>query len=799
MRRFVRGIAAFFAAAAVAVGLGYLFLRGSLPQINGSIALSGLQQPVKIVRDEHGVPTIRAQSEGDAFFALGFVHAQDRLWQMDVMRRTGQGRLSEVVGTQGLRIDRFMRTLGIYRLAQAEIANLDRKTLDVLESYAAGVNAYIQSHPGAWPLEYYLLRTAPEPWTTVDSLVWGRLMALRLSTNYRDELVRARLLKYLTPDQIQDLWPGYPAGPSSSALDPEAKTALAAVPWDALSESLPPRPQQASASNNWVVSGEHSASGKPVLANDPHLSLDAPDIWYLARIETPDLVLAGATVAGVPFLVLGHNGNVAWGFSSSEVDAQDLFIERVVDRNPGRYVTSDGTGAFTTRREVIKVRGGGDVEMTVRETRHGPVISDVVTGADEVPVPPTGEYVIALADAGLRPDDHTADALYLINRAKNADDVARALAKFETPPQNVIFADRDGAIGLYSVGRVPLRKGPVPFFPVPGWTDDYDWDGVIPFAELPRSRNPKPGVLVAANNRLVGDNYPYPLAASWPPPWRAKRVFELLDDLMPLSPAESAAMQLDTVSLAARSLLPRLLAVRAQNSQAEAAYDLLSRWDGDMRRDRPEPLIYSAWLLELGNQIVGRKLGDVTDAPRISEPLVIQHLITEKPAWCDDPATVTIETCDDAVAASLNRALSRLSSALGDDMTQWKWGDMHKARFRNSILGTVPLLEHFADQEIPTPGDDSTINRGTYAGAGLDNPFIHRHGPVLRAVYDMADLDSALFMIAPGQSGNLLSPQYHEFTQAWRDGQYLLLPATHNPGGDAEVLQRTLTLVPEGP
>lgn len=798
MRRVLRNTGIVVAAVAVTLGVAFLFLRGSLPQISGTIVLPGLEQPVKIVRDEHGIPTIRAQSESDAFFALGFVHAQDRLWQMDVMRRTGQGRLSEVVGAAGLRVDRFMRTLGIYRLAQAEVAGLDPDTLHALKSYAAGVNAFIDSNASAWPLEYYVTRTEPAEWTPADTLVWGRLMALRLSTNYRDELVRARLLKFLTPDQIQDLWPNYPAGQASGAPDPRIKTAVAALPWDAIDKSLPPAPQIASASNSWAVSGRHTESGKPVLANDPHLSLEAPDVWYLARIETPDRVLVGATVPGVPFLVLGHNGKVAWGFTSSEVDSQDLFIERVVDHNPGRYVTPDGTRPFKTRREVIEVRGGDDVELTVRETRHGPVISDVVTGAEEIPVPPDGEYVIALADAGLRPDDRTAAALYGINRAQNADDVARALAGFETPPQNVIFADSDGAIALYSVGRVPLRKRPVPFFPVPGWTDDYDWDGVIPFAELPRSRDPEPGVLVAANNRLVGDHYPYPLAAYWPPPWRAKRVFELLDNLIPLSPAEAAAMQLDTVSLAARSLLPRLLAVRAQNAQAEAAYDLLSGWDGDVRRDRPEPLLYSAWLLELGNQIVGRKLGDVTDAPRISDPLVIQHLIADKPAWCDDPATIAIETCADAIAASLNRALSRLSAALGDDMTQWKWGDMHKARFHNSILGTVPVVQLFADPEIPTPGDDTTINRGTYAGAGLENPFIHRHGPVLRAVYDLADLDSALFMIAPGQSGNPLSPQYHEFTEPWRDGQYLLLPAAHNPG-DAGAAKRTLTLVPNSP
>ena len=789
MRNILRGAGALVLAAPVLLLISYLFLRGSLPQTAGTITLAGLQHEVDVTRDIHEIPTIRARSSADAFFALGFVHAQDRLWQMDLMRRTGEGRLSEIVGAQGLRVDRFMRTLGIYRLAEAEVADLDPGTLAVIESYAAGVNAYIDTHSGAWPVEYYTLRTHPEKWRPADSLVWGRLMALRLSTNYRDELVRARLLTHLPPNKIEDLWPTFPVGQATGALDPEVKTALAGLPVDALARDIPATAQSESASNSWVVAGQHSVSGKPVLANDPHLTLEAPDTWYLARIETPDMVLAGATVPGVPFLVLGHNADVAWGFTSSEVDSQDLFVERVDPDDSGRYIAPDGSKPFTTRTETIKVRGEPDVVMTVRETRHGPVISDVVTGADEIPVPPGVDHVIALADAGLRPDDRTADALYGINRAKNADDVAAALSNFDTPPQNIVFADRNGAIGLYSVGRVPRRRGPVPFFPVPGWSGEFDWEGLIPYAELPRSRDPKPGILVAANNQLVGSAYPYPLAAYWPPPWRAKRIFGLLENLMPLTPADSAAMQLDTVSLAARDLLPRLLASRPQNSQAEAAYSLLSKWDGDMRRDRPEPLIYSAWLLELGNQIVGRKLGDVTDAPRISDPLVIGHLIADKPEWCDDPATVTNETCDDAIAASLNRALTRLTNALGEDMTRWQWGDMHKALFHNPILGTVPFLRFFAEPEIPTPGDDSTVNRGTYAGAGLDNPFIHRHGAGLRAVYDMSDLDGSLFMIAPGQGGNLLSSTYREFTAPWRDGQYVLLRGDDENSGAGGALR----------
>ncbi len=791
-----------FRVAAAAIALlgagvisGYLWLRSSLPQEDGGISLAGLDHAVQILRDNHGIPLIRAQSERDAYFALGFVHAQDRLWQMDFMRRAGAGRLAEILGQPGLRTDRLMRTLGLYRLAEAELAGLDAGTRAAFEAYAAGVNAFLAKHEGAWPIEYYVLRTRPWEWRPADSLVWGRLMALRLSADFRSELLRARLLKTLTPSQIEDLWPNSPESARRAAsLSGEALPALAAVRWDAIPQMPPP----ASASNSLAVSGAHSASGKPLLANDPHLALEAPDLWYLARIEAPGLTLAGGTVPGIPFMVLGHNAEVAWGFSSSEVDSQDLFIERVSDADPSRYVTPDGSLPFITRDEIIKVRGGADVVLKVRETRHGPVISDAVTGAADIPVPAGGNYVVALADAGLRPEDRTPDALYGIDHAKSVDDMTAALSHFDTPPQNIVYADKEGAIALYSVGRVPLRKRGVSLYPVPGWSGEYDWTGLIPFSELPHSLNPASGFLVTANNRWVGDDYPYPLAAYWPASYRARRIAEMFDDLAPLSPAEAAAMQLDTESVAARDLLPRLLAVPAHGAQGQAARKLLSDWDGDMRRDQSQPLIYSAWLLELGNQIVERKLGAAADSAQVADPMVLGHLLRDAPQWCDDPATAAIETCDDAIAASLDRALARLSRKFGNDPGRWQWGAAHRARFHHAVLGNVPLLDALSEVEIATGGDDSTVNRGTFGAVDSGNPFVHIHGPGLRAVYDLSDLDGALFMIAPGESGNPLSPHYRDFAYPWREGQYLLLSGAGPSGSGTVPGFRQLTLTPEG-
>lgn len=793
--RWVGGAAALIAVALLGV---FLWLRTSLPQEQGEMTAAGLNGPVTIIRDQHGIPTIHAASERDGYFALGFVHAQDRLWQMDVMRRAGAGRLAEIIGPAALPSDRLMRTLGLYRLAEAEFGSLAPEVRAAFEAYADGVNAYLSGHKGAWPIEYYVLRTRPQPWKPADSLVWGRLMALRLATDFREEMLRARLLQRLTPAQILDLWPAYrPAWPESdsAALSPAGLRALAMFSWNAIAASLPDVLPQASASNSWVVDGRNSKSGKPELANDPHLRLEAPAVWYLARIEAPGLLLAGATAPGVPFMIAGHNAKVAWGFTSSYLDSQDLFIERVDDIDSGRYVAPGGNLPFTTRTESIQVRGGTDVSVSVRETRHGPVVSDVLTGAPDFPLLQGDRYVLALADAGLRPDDKTPEGIYRVNHAQNADEVTAGLASFDTPPQNVTYADVGGNIGLYSVGRVPLRRQPPSLIPVPGWSGEYDWAGLIPFGDLPHDYNPPSGKIVAANNRVSGETYRYPLAAYWPAPYRARRIEQLLDDMAPLAPAETAAMQLDTVSLAARDLLPRLLAAPVDSERAQAAHRLLAGWDGDMRRDRPEPLVYAAWMYELGRGLTAARLGPFEDLLGAVDPMVIDYILSNSQDWCDDPVTPATETCDQAISAALEQALSLLSKSFGPDMSRWRWGAAHRAHFHNLVLGEVSFLRRFADIEIATDGDDSTIDRGTYVGTDPARPFAHIHGAGFRAVYDLADLDGSLFMIAPGESGNLLSPHYGDFVTPWRDGRYLLLPGVSAAARD--VTFRTLTLAPQ--
>ncbi len=463
-----RGLIGLVVLAVVAVAGGYLWLRGSLPMTEGRIAAAGLEAPVEVLRDADGVITIRAESLRDAYFAVGYAHAQDRLWQMDFMRRSAAGRLSEVVGPATLWLDRFMRGLGLYRVAEANVAHLGLEARAVLEAYAAGVNAFLAAPGGPWPPEYYLLRYRPEPWRPADSIVWGRLMALQLSGNWRDEIRRARLAKDLTEAQIAFLWPEYPTdGPISTGglLGPQPSERADAP--TQLREILPWQWMPKSASNSWVLSGERTASGMPILANDPHLSLRSPGTWYLVRIETPDQALAGATAPGVPFVIVGHNGRVAWGFTTTESDTQDLFIERLSGPGPGSYDTPEGPRPFEVRNEIIEVRGQAPETLSIRSTRHGPVLSDFLPEAAQIA---GAGQVVALAWPALMPDDGAGDAFVALARARDAAEVVSALRDFHSPQQNIVYADSAGSIGLIAPARVPLRRKGDGRRPVPGWS-----------------------------------------------------------------------------------------------------------------------------------------------------------------------------------------------------------------------------------------------------------------------------------------------------------------------------------------
>lgn len=774
MRRLLAALAALVGivlTVVVLAGTGFLaWMHAEVPEDSGSLPLAGLSKPAEVRLDVHGIPHIFAATEADGYRALGYMHARDRLFQMELTRRIGAGRLSELTGTMlgdwALRFDKLMRTLGLYRTAEASLAKLPADVRAALDAYAAGVNSYLRNRTSALPLEFQLLMHEPEPWRPADSLVWGKLMALQLSGNFRQEMANARLQKALSPEQLRDLFPERqnPSRPTlAAALDgmdfADALARVMALP------TLGPD----TASNEWVLGPSRTTTGAPILANDPHLGLEAPVLWYLARIVTPERALVGATAPGVPFHILGHNGRVAWGFTTTHSDTQDLFVEKLVPGDPGRYLTPEGPRLFDSRDEIIKVRGGSPVALTVRQTRHGPVMAEL-----EPDALPAG-HVLALAFPALSEDDTGAEALYRLNGARNATEVRAALRLHRSPQQNVVYADGTGTIGFASPGVVPVRRKGDGTVPVPGWTDEYAWTGVLPFDVLPQSENPPAGKFVNANNAVVGPTYPYLLTAEWPDGARAERIDQVLGDRR-LSVADNLALQMDVVSLPARAVLPLLLQVRVSDGRVAEAIGQLRDWDGTMRRDRPEPLIYSWWMRELTRALFADELGSLFELYWDLRPQAVRRALTTAPHWCDDVTTSdTKETCADVLERSLTTALAAMEARHGPQLVTWQWGAEHRATLNHRLLGAVPLVRDLFDVSLPTDGDFHTVNRGAGSVADPVAPFAHRHGAGFRAVYDLSNLADSRFVIATGQSGNPLSRHWGDFAQRWRDGATVTL------------------------
>ncbi|HXP32255.1 MAG TPA: penicillin acylase family protein [Stellaceae bacterium] len=741
---------------------GYLWLRTSLPLTAGQVTLPGLAAAARITRDSHGIPTIVAASEHDAAFALGFLHAQDRLFSMDAMRRYGAGRLSEWFGERTVPIDRTMRTLGIYRAAERQLATLSPETRMVFDAYAAGVNAFLATRRGALPPEYYLLRISPEPWRPADSLVWAKLMDLQLTGNYRGELLRARMLQHLTPAQLAILYPPYRE--DAPVTLEEMHSMLKRLPLDDVAAMLPPTAGPQPASNNWVLSGTRTASGKPLLANDTHLDYSAPGVWYLVREEIPGLTLIGVTAPGTPFIIIGHNDRIAWGFTTTGADVEDVFIEKPDPADPARYLAPGGALPFTTRQETILVRDGAPVSLTVRSTRHGPVISDLAAAS-------SGD-VLALQATWLSDDDRSPDAIPEMVRARNWSEFKAALENWAAPMQNIVYADIDGNIGFIAPSRVPIRGKGDGWLPAPGWTGEYDWTGYIPFDALPSAYNPPSGRIVSANNKIVPDSYPYLLTRDWELPERAERIIELVDRAPRQSPDSTAAIQADDVSLSARRLLPLMLGLTPSAPGRAPALQRLAAWDGRMDRDRGEPLIFVAWLRELLRGLLADKLGVDFDAYWSLRPDLVELVLSQHQDWCAG-GTPRSETCADALAAALDRALDELRRRYGADMAGWRWGAAHPAVFESALWSHVPIIGAWLDLSIPVDGSNDTVNAGAMAIRDPLRPFIARHGPTLRMIIDLADPAAARFMITPGQSGNPLSRHWGDLMRPWRDGAYL--------------------------
>lgn len=743
-RWFRRGLLAVAVLLVVVIGLVLWVLTGSLPKNSGEIALAGngLSAPVKIERDDAGIVTITAKTELDADFALGFVHAQDRLFQMEMMRRLGAGRLSELFGIATLKTDKLMRTLGLAQQAarQYETASPDLRA--ALDAYAAGVNAFLGWHGFPLPPEFLLLRFEPEPWRPTDSLLWGRIMAWQLSGNAGQEILNERLRRKVSADLLPLL------------LREEGRHA-----------GLPGFGSSRSASNSWVISGAFTASGAPILANDPHLGLSAPATWYMARLSTPDGMRVGATAPGLPFLVIGSNGHVAWGFTTTHSDTEDLFEEHISRDVPEHYDTSVGPVPFTVRREIIKIKDSADVPFDVRATRHGPLISDL----------DPERYLhrrFALAWTGFLPDDRSPEAFLKMNRAGNAASFKDALRDFHTPQQNVVFADTNGNIGLVAAGRVPVRRNIADesLLPAPGWIEDYDWTGTLSFADLPRIDNPADGRIVTANNDIRPPRYFKFLGRSFDRPYRHDRIQSLLAEMSGATLEDMKGIQLDDLS-------PPLLGfVKAHLPEVAPSVPLdiaaaMAGWDGRMAAGRPEPLIATAWLYATARRVLADELGEDFDEWWLWQVDVLRQAMSQR-RWCDDRQTPTAENCRDALRSAFGEALETLHRSYGPDWRLWTWGAAHTMQYRHPVFARLPYVGDWLVPKVLAPGDHFTINRGG-SSIGADGArFADVHGPGLRMAIDLDRPGAPVFNMAGGQSGHPLSPHYSDLLLEWGAGTY---------------------------
>jgi penicillin amidase len=789
-----RTAAALFVLALVLVLGVWLLLRQTLPPQTATIDLPNLAAPVTVRFDRNGVPFIRARSDRDAAETLGYLHARDRMFQMDLMRRAAGGRLAELFGVAALDNDEEMRRLGMRQRAEADLADLSPAARALLQAYADGVNAWIAQR-GRFASPEYLFLGPPPPWTMTDSLLWGKMMGLWLSNNWSTEIARLALAAHQPVTKIDALWPSVPNGVTEAAVAASAapsplhatlidlglsRAAAAILVW--MRYFPEPFTLPAQASNEWAISGSRSATGAPLLAGDPHLGFGFPSLWYLARIDTPTETLAGATAPGLPFIIIGHNAHVAWTFTSTGADVQDIFIEHPT-RDGHAYETPAGPEPFVTRLERIRVAGRADVTLTVRETRHGPVLGTT----------PDGKSLLAVDMANLAPHDTDANGLLMLNEAQSVFDVAAASVNITSPVQNLLSADTAGNIGFFTTGKVPIRKNGDGAWPVDGADGLHDWIGFASGAALPHAINPPSGMLINANNPTAGSNFPIFMGSDVYGDWRARRIETLLLAGGNRETARYfAQMQLDVTSVFAQDLLPRLLAVPLPANDTEAtARALLRNWSGEMTMDTPQPLIFNAWTRAIVDQILEQNHLPDGNLP-LSEDNLLYALLgpsndhTHQSIWCRDD-------CDQLLRTALDSAMTQLRQRYGDDPQTWRWGQAHRADFNDPLVSRLPLIGRFGRFSLPVPGDATTIDVAAPAGTTTDpDGFTALHGPELRAVFDLSDLDRSLFVIAPGQSGNLLSRHADDLLQRWRDGDNITLgPSPLSPG-------ETLDLRPAG-
>lgn len=819
---------------------GYWYLRQSLPEYSGTVTVDGIFGDVDIVRDADAIPHIIASNRQDALFGLGYVHAQDRLWQMEFQRRIGHGRLSEVLGAAALPQDRFLRTVGFGRAARSAWQRLSVEARADINAYVAGVNAFISTHHGRQlPPEFTLLRYEPEPWSGEDVMVWVKMMAWDLSANYSSELFRRDLIAKVGSARAAQLLPGYAddwittvgqstgatgeretlAPSAGSVAPPPVSSSASAAVIDAGRPAVPGTratadftewstlalraltvgdPEvadrlvngartEALGSNNWVVDGTLTASGKPLLANDPHLATHIPSLWYLAHMSAGAFDVSGATLPGTPAVAIGRNRHIAWGETNVAADVQDFYLEKLsADGRSAEYAGQ--TEPITVVREEIKVSGAPSVMVDVRITRHGPLVSDALNAMNAAApgAEPRAELPpMAFRWTALDGDDTTIEAFFKLNQASNWDEFRESMRLFVTPSQNFVYADDQGHIGYFVPGRIPVRAQGDGLTPVPGWTGEHEWTGYIPFESLPQLYDPPSHMIVTANARPNAHTDPFLIALEYPDPYRAEQIAALLRAKKGLTPDDMRAIQADVYSRHAATLLPLLLAhvdagaagvagVAGVDEDVRRAVAMLKSWQFRADRDAAAPAIFEAWFLQLASAIAGDELG-----PRLLDGykgryssitrFVTRTLATNDAMWCDNHNTPAAESCQAVVTQALRDAVQALKPRLGADLAKWQWGAIHQAVFPHQGLDAVRQLRPLLNRSIANGGDWSTVNVGS---VDADHWYEQRAIPGFREILDLSPANDSRFQDAVGMSGHFLSPHYDDFIAPWQQVEH---------------------------
>lgn len=789
-----------FASAAACLGFVAFRLWTTRPVTSGRVAVRGANAELTLLRDEHGVPHIFAHSERDAYFGLGYVHAQDRLFQIELHQRMATGRLAELLGREVLTSDRLFRSLGLRQHAQASLAALDAPTRRAVTAYAAGYNAALDA--GATAPELLALGASPTRLEAIDCLTIFKLVAWKLSGNMLRELENHLLARKFSFEELARLTPAAPGEPEHAWPNPSFAEHVNGTPQleDAarlLLRSTPASPASATGSNAWVVTGEHSQSGKPLLANDPHLELSAPAVWYLAHLHAPGLNVIGASLPGTPGIWLGRNDHVAWGVTNTGSDTQDLYIERLDAADENRVLTPFGPAPMTQRREQIRVRGGELVELTVRATRHGPVVSDADPGVQRALADYHGGYVLALAWTGLQGDDVSLQFPIHAAKARDAAQLLTAAAMVRSPQQNLLYADDAGAVGLKAIGRLPLRAADnsvLGRLPVPGWEAIYDWQGELSFDALPEQLPGDEGRVLNANERITGADYPHWVTSEWELPYRAERIAQLLDAKPRHTLDSFARMQLDRHSGLAEQLLPELLARLGDGADAHPELiELLRRWDFSMSADRAEALLFQLWLSELGERLYPRAYYDVRP---VADPRVLLAMLRGEPQMARYCGPELQRDCSRHVAESFRDTIATLRARYGAELSGWRWGAHNRAYFEHPVLTGTPVLSRVVDVQLARGGSAETIDLSGVVYEPESRQYRTTTGPSLRMLCDLAEPERSRFMVAPGQSGNALSARYRDLAGRWQRGEYVPMVT------DRAALQRephqTLILSPVG-